>query len=151
MPIPKRILVPVDFSPCSRAALEYSYLLAEQFAATLDVVHSWAAPQYIGPDMAIFGEPGATLWEYARAAASKEMEQFLAPFQERARVKIDSRLEQGEPHGTILNIANAGKFDMIVMGTHGRTGLSRVFLGSIAERVVRHSRCPVRKCSGGLA
>jgi nucleotide-binding universal stress UspA family protein len=148
MPILKRVLVPVDFSACSRAALDHAYLLAEQFGGTLDVVNVWRPPRYIGPDEA-FGEPRKTLWEYARADASKEMEQFLAEFQKRGRVRINSRLEQGNPYETILNIANAGNFDIIVMGTHGRTGLPHILLGSVAERVVRHSRCPVLTVRAG--
>jgi len=139
-----RILVPVDFSACSRAALDQAYSLAEQFGGTIDVLHVWNPPLYIGADVGLsFGESGRTLWDYARAAAAKDMEQFLANFQRRGAVKITFRLEQGSPYERILSIANSGKFDLIVIGTHGRTGLSHLFLGSVAERVVRHSRCPV--------
>jgi len=145
MPILKRILVPVDFSPCARAALDYAYFLGEQLGAAIEVIHVWHPPRYIGPDTAleVFAEPRNTQWEYARADVSKEMEQFLAEFQKRGRVQISFRLEQGNPYETILKIADDGKFDIIVLGTHGRTGLSHVLVGSVAERVVRHSRCPV--------
>src|SRR5215472_3155083 len=94
----KHILVPVDFSACSRAALDQAYSLAEQFGGTIDVVHVWNPPVYIGPDVGLsFGEIGQTLWDYARAAASRDMEQFLADFQKRGSVKIIFRLEQGSP------------------------------------------------------
>jgi nucleotide-binding universal stress UspA family protein len=140
----KRILVPVDFSACSRAALDQAYSLAEQFGGTINVLHVWNPPLYVGPDVGLsFGETGQTLWDFARAAAGRDMEQFLAEFQKRGPVKITPRLEQGSPHERILSIANSGKCDLIVIGTHGRTGLSHLFLGSVAERVVRHSRCPV--------
>ena len=141
----KRILVPVDFSPCSRSALRHACLLGELLGATIDVVHIWPAPSYIEPHMALEAPegPGPTLWQYARIGASRDMEQFLADFQRSCRVKISMRLEQGDPCDTILKIAKDGRFDLIVMGTHGRTGTSPVWMGSVAEKVVRRSHCPV--------
>lgn len=145
MPTFKRILVPVDFSPCSRAALEYAVTLAEQFGASIHVLHVWTPPRYIGPNALLEGlvNPPRTLAEDAYAIASKEMEQFLTPFQKDGRVNFRPRIEPGEPYHTILEVANGGVYDLIAMGTHGRTGLSHAVMGSVAEKVVRHSRFPV--------
>lgn len=145
MPTLKRILVPVDFSPCSRAALEYAAFLSEQVGASIEVLHIWALPRYIGPDVALqaFGERWSTLAEYARASAAKEMEEFLTPLQRQGSISIKGKIESGEPYSRILSLTKDHKFDLIVMGTHGRTGLGHVFLGSVAERVVRRSPCPV--------
>ncbi len=145
MPTIKRILVPVDFSSCSRAALEHAVTLAEQFGASIDVLHVWPPPRYVGPDavVEVFRKPHRTLAGEARASASKEMEQFLTPFQKKATVKFRPRIEYGEPYQTILEIANGGVYDLIAMGTHGRTGLSHALIGSVAEKVVRHSLFPV--------
>ena len=68
------LLVPIDFSPCSRSALRHACLLGEQLGATIDVVHIWAAPLYIAPDMSLEAPegPGPTLWQYARIGVSRE-------------------------------------------------------------------------------
>jgi universal stress protein A len=145
MPTIKRILVPVDFSSCSRVALEHAVTLAEQFGASVDVVHVWPPPRSVGPDtvLDVFRKSSPTLGEDARASASKEMEQFLTPFQKKGTIKFRLRIECGEPYQRILEIANGGVYDLIAMGTHGRTGLSHVVMGSVAEKVVRHSLFPV--------
>jgi nucleotide-binding universal stress UspA family protein len=141
----KRILVPVDFSPCSMSALRYACQLGELLGATIDVVHVWAAPSYIGPHMALEATegPGPTLWQYARVGAARDMEQFIADFQRSCPVKIRMRLERGDPCDTILSMAKDGRFDLIVMGTHGRRAMSPLSMGSVAQNVVRGSHCPV--------
>jgi len=145
MPTFKRILVPVDFSPCSHAALEYAVTVAEQFGASIQVLHVWTPPRYIGPTAALEGivNPPTTLAEDAYATVSQQMEEFLAPFQKEGRVKLRTQFEAGEPYDTILESANGGVYDLVAMGTHGRTGISRLVMGSVAEKVVRNSRFPV--------
>ena len=71
MPRFEHILVPVDFSPCSRSALEHAQSLAEEYGANIDVLHVWYPPRYIGPDTELaIGQNAQTLWDYARAAAA---------------------------------------------------------------------------------
>jgi nucleotide-binding universal stress UspA family protein len=144
LPAVKRVLVPVDFSPSSRAALEYAAFLAEAFVATVVVLHVWEPPGYVGPDtLALLpvaaGQPG---WEQTRGEVMREVDAFLGKPSARPK-KLEVRVEAGEPSDAILSAAANGGADLIVMGTHGRTGLSRLLLGSVAEAVLRRSGCPV--------
>jgi universal stress protein A len=143
VPTVTRVLVPIDFSPSARAALEYGTFVAGRFAAELHVLHVWEPPGYVGPDaLALLPiAPGKPGWEQTRAEVLREVDQFLG---RGARPgKLDVRVEAGEPSDTILQIARQGGVDLIVMGTHGRTGLSRLLIGSVAEAVLRRSTCPV--------
>lgn len=144
MPAVTRILVPIDFSPSSRVALEYATFLAGKLGAELVALHVWEPPGYVGPDtLALLpvaaGQPG---WDQTRDEVRREVEHFLAKLAERPR-QLAVRVEAGEPSDTILNAAKDGGADLIVMGTHGRTGLSRLLIGSVAEAVLRRSTCPV--------
>jgi nucleotide-binding universal stress UspA family protein len=141
MPTIRRILVPVDFSACSRAALDYAAFLGERFGAAIDVLHVWEPPGYVGPEVMINvpGRTGLPLVEFARTEAGREMEKFLAALEERKIVEVNGRLETGMPVNMILSAAADRDYDLIVMGTHGRTG----FMGSVTERVVRRAPCPV--------
>jgi nucleotide-binding universal stress UspA family protein len=88
-------------------------------------------------------EGRTTLAQFVRTRAGKELEQLLSDIQRRSTIEVTGRLDMGDPCEAILKTAAAGHHDMIVMGTHGRTGLSHLFLGSVAERVVRRAPCPV--------
>lgn len=139
-----RVLVPIDFSPSARAALEYATFLAGKFGADLTVLHVWEPPGYVGPDtLALLpvaaGQPG---WDQTRNEVTREVEQFLAKAPAKPK-RLSVRIEAGEPSDAILSAANDGGADLIVMGTHGRTGLSRLLIGSVAEAVLRRSTCPV--------
>jgi nucleotide-binding universal stress UspA family protein len=138
------VLVPIDFSPSARAALEYGTFLAGTFGADLEVLHVWEPPGYVGPDtLALLpvakDHPG---WEQTRTDVTREVQHFLGKSQARPR-QLTVRVEAGEPSDVILQTAKADGVDLIVMGTHGRTGLSRLLVGSVAEAVLRRSACPV--------
>jgi universal stress protein A len=139
----RRILVPVDFSECSRTALEYAAALAERFRASIDVLHVWEPPHYVGPEFLVRepGETGHPLQEVALAQAEKEMDGFLSGFGQRDQFRV--RFESGKPHQTIITLAANEHYDAIVMGTHGRSGLPHLLIGSVAEKVVRTAPCPV--------
>jgi len=139
----RRILVPVDFSECSRAALEDAAVLAERFGASIDVLHVWNTPHYVGPEFLIRepGEAGHPLEEAAISQAETEMDEFLSGVPQRERFRV--RLESGKPHETIVKLAADERYDVIVMGTHGSSGLPHVLMGSVAEKVVRNAPCPV--------
>jgi nucleotide-binding universal stress UspA family protein len=144
----RRILVPVDFSPCSKAALQYAAQLAERFDAAVEVLHVWEPPMYLGLGpgevfLQVTTDQGQPLSEVVRTRARQELDQFIAEIQSRSSANVSGRLEVGNTSDTILEIAKANQCDLIVMGTHGRRGFSRVLMGSIAERVVRHAPCPV--------
>jgi len=135
---PKKILVPVDFSDCSKAALEYAASIAWCFEATIDVLHVWEAPPPSYP-------PVPSLhWvlDDVRQDAREELDQFIADTV-KTDVAMQPLLRLGDPQEAILHCAEEGAYDLVVMGTHGRTGLAHLFLGSVAERVVRQSHAPV--------
>jgi universal stress protein A len=138
-----RILVPIDFSPSARAALEYASFLSGKLGAAIEVLHVWEPPGYVGPDaLALLpvgsGQPG---WEQTRTEVQREVETLLGRGARPSTMSI--RVESGEPSDKILEIARDGRADLIVMGTHGRTGLARLLIGSVAEAVLRRSVCPV--------
>ena len=143
--VPRRILVPVDFSDGARAALALSGELRARFDAALDIVHVVReAPADPGGAALQVHAPGAApepLDAYARRQAEQEVEGFLAstPGHEGATVRV----AVGEPGPTLVRLAAEGGHDLVVMGTHGRTGLQRLVLGSVAERVARFAPCPV--------
>jgi nucleotide-binding universal stress UspA family protein len=143
MPTPSRILVPVDLMEGSRGIVEYAVQLARPFNASLEVMHAWEPPQYVAPDLLV-AAPGwnpQSLEKTALQAARKELETLIGSIQ--APVPITQRLEVGEPASTVLRVAEQGGFDMIVMGTHGRRGLPRLLLGSVAQKIIARAHCPV--------
>jgi nucleotide-binding universal stress UspA family protein len=133
---PKRILVPVDFSPRSHAAVEYALVLARHFAAEVHLLYAVREPVALGVE-----EP-VVLSDFARSAGGREMKRYLGEV-EASGLAVRGRLETGETADAIVRVAAEEKFDLIIMGTHGRTGLSHWVHGSVAERVVRVAGCPV--------
>lgn len=144
MPAVNRILVPIDFSASSRAAIEYAFFLAGAFGAEVVVLHVREPIGYVGPEtLALVATvPGQPSPERMRADAAREVEQALAAAGGRPR-GVQVRVEAGDPAGTILAVAGDVEADLVVMGTHGRTGLSRLVVGSVAELVIRRSSRPV--------
>lgn len=136
----KRILVPTDFSECSDAALRYGVELARKFGASLYLLHviqdpatqPWAAEGYIVPLLDAVDQ-----WQ---KDAQKRLETSI-PEADRAKAIFSCVI--ASPFAEILRYAAANEIDLIVMGTHGRGGVSHALLGSIAERVVRRAPCPV--------
>lgn len=135
----KRILVPIDFSLCSRKAIEHAAFLAAKTGAAIDAVHVWQLPPYLSPDSVVNvpGEEGKTLSQAAHA----ELDTFMGSLEPELRGVLTPRLQFGDPLSTILE--EAKRYDLIVMGTHGRTGLAAIVVGSVAEKIVRHAPCPV--------
>jgi nucleotide-binding universal stress UspA family protein len=144
MPTPSRILVPVDLMEGSRAIVDYAVQLARPFNASVELLHAWEPPQYVAPDLLV-AAPGwnpQSLEKTALDAARKELEALIGSFKG-ASVPLTQRLEVGEPAAAVLRVAEVGGFDLIVMGTHGRRGLPRLLLGSVAQKVIARAHCPV--------
>lgn len=139
----KRILYATDYSKASGRALDEAVKLAKQNNAELWVVHviEPLVTYVSGED---FG--GAELYmrleETTKRDAESSMKKLMQRL-ERLRVKAKSLLLKGSPHEQIVKAAKNKKADMIVVGTHGRTGLSKLFMGSVAGRVVSTAHCPV--------
>ena len=138
---PRRILVPTDFSPGAEDALSWAKALGAAFHAEVVLLHvldlSIAALAGFPSSLAMVPAAGELL-DRIRSETEQEMT-TLAARVPGARAMI----REGTPRATILEVAAGVKADLIVMGTHGRTGLTHVFFGSVAEHVVRHSRVPV--------
>ena len=140
---PRRFLVPLDFSEASTAALRYAEIFAEKFDGSIDVLHVWEPPLYFGPDLLVYSPRVAaeSLADLARKRAEAMVTEALAALIARGRVPVKHRVEIGSAPEKIL--AASVDYDLIIMGTNGRTGLGHVFLGSVAEKIVRRSSCPV--------
>ena len=137
----KKILVPVDFSEPSTVALETAVALAKDYDASLTIVHGYEP-------LAVAVPEGYQLFtEEQLNRMFEEFQRELAEQRRRAELagarRVDTELLHGFAVSEIQNFAQQCNFDLIVMGTHGRRGLSHAFLGSVAERVVRLAPCPV--------
>jgi nucleotide-binding universal stress UspA family protein len=134
----KKILVPVDFSDCSRKALQYALLFARQFNARL-VLLNVIEPFIPVPEMT------AVNFDVIRKETLRSSQEELKALQETipADVSSETIIREGSPHVEIALATKQLGVDLIIIATHGRTGLAHVFMGSTAERVVRHADCPV--------
>jgi nucleotide-binding universal stress UspA family protein len=143
------ILAPTDFSEYSQQAIQYARDLAQKFGAALLLLHVVELPPYPIEGLPP-GHMGGELLEDMEQQAISDLAQVLA---KEAEVKVGRRVAMGIPYRKISEIAEAEKVDLIVMATHGRTGFSHLFMGSVAERVVRTAPCPVMtiRPSGGTA
>lgn len=136
----KKILVPVDFSDCSKKALQYALPLARQHGAGLVLLHVAPPPVYT------VGEFGTVDSGALEEEMRKRSEQQLAAFEANevgTGVPCERMLLMGDAAREIVRQAKEAEVDLIVISTHGRTGLKHVLLGSVAEHVVRRASCPV--------
>ena len=133
------ILVPVDFEPSSRHALDAAIDLALKFDARLTVLHAWDLPTY-----AYTYSPylSTDIWSTLERAAKAQLDAEVADAQKRLP-RAEALLVRGPAATEILAAVERVKADLVIVGTHGRRGLNRVFLGSVAENVVRGSKVPV--------
>ncbi len=136
---PKKILVPVDFSEFSAEALQSAAGIAELRDAKLTIMHVMIEPETSVPYEVYID------WQTVKDDMKTDAEKMLKEMTEKAGVSgISERvLVWGEPAHLITDTAKSGNFDLIVMATHGRTGLPRLFFGSVAEKVIRQASCPV--------
>jgi len=137
----KRILCPVDFSDTSRAALETAVELATTFGAELLLVHAYPIPGYTFPDGSAVAS--ARMLQDLADEAARHLEEWKGLAREAGAQRVEVERAVGDPAGEIVRIAKEHECDLVVMGTHGRTGIEHALMGSIAERVVRKAACPV--------
>lgn len=130
------ILHPTDFSECSKCAFELASSLARDYNARLIVLHVGVPPTPMVPDVMLAADT-----EAFEKNLSAQLDKIRPP---EARIHCERRLDMAaDAVAEILRVAEHEQCDLIVMGTHGRTGLRHVLLGSVAERVVRQASCPV--------
>ena len=137
----KRILVPVDFSPPSRKALPYALSFAAQFGAEIILLHV-VEPAIYPTEMGYVPAEIETMYHSMHLTTSEKLAD-LAREQVPASIPSQTMVRVGAPFQEITLAAQELKVDLIVIATHGYTGLKHVFMGSTAERVVRHAPCPV--------
>ena len=136
----KKILVPIDFSDCAKKALPYALSLAKQHAAAVTLLYVVPTPAYAAGEYG--GIDYAALEADMRAGGEKELS-ALAADEVRGGVPVDAVVRTGSPAIEIIELAKRLPAGLIVISTHGHTGLKHVFLGSVAEHVVRRAPCPV--------
>lgn len=135
----RRILVPIDFSNRSLRALEVAVALARDHGARLFLLSVIEPSAYAaGLEGVVLVAQGATLAGEAKVKLPKLARQHVP-----ASVPVSCLVLQGKPFDVITRVAKQKRIDLIVLTTHGYTGLDRFMLGSTAERVVRHAPCPV--------
>jgi nucleotide-binding universal stress UspA family protein len=135
------ILAPVDFSSCSRQGLQYAIGFANEFAARMILLHAiYLGYIYSSEGTAIYDIPG--LQEAARKNAESQMRKLVRTVNF-GSAKFETKFTEGSPVRDICAFAKDHDTDLIITSTHGLTGLERVLIGSIAEKVVRHAPCSV--------
>ena len=141
----RSILVPVDYSVHSKASVQFAARLAGQVGAALHIVHVWDRPTYASDAVLVRrpGEENVPLADLIQKNAEQDMNDFLGAVTIPAGVTMTHELCSGDPAGTLVHKLKQGAHDLIVVGTHGRTGLAHLLLGSVAEKLVRLSPVPV--------
>jgi nucleotide-binding universal stress UspA family protein len=141
----QHILVATDFSECSQQALEYAISMGKAFQSKISLLHVLDVPSELSTEAMIrAGKEGPlmSLEDYLRDNCKEQLDAKKKRIHE-AGLQADSLVEAGLAYRVILHKAESLGVDLIVVGTHGHTGLKHLFLGSTAERVVRQAPCPV--------
>jgi nucleotide-binding universal stress UspA family protein len=142
----KRILVAVDFTETSDKAFDFALELAEKFGASVVAIHAFEIPVIGFPDGALVAT--ADIATRIQEAAKKGLDAAVTARQGRGGVKIESVLREGNAQEEIKAVAESTNADLIVIGTHGRKGIARALLGSVAENVIRTVKIPVLAIHG---
>ena len=136
----RRILVPVDFSEHADAVIEWGAHLAEEHGSAIVVLHAYHLPvefqQLEGAYLP------ADFWTNVRQEAERSLDRYVEQLRARG-FDVEARVREGYPATVIVEEAKSLPADLVVIGTHGLSGLKHLLLGSIAERVVQKAPCPV--------
>jgi nucleotide-binding universal stress UspA family protein len=138
-----RILVPTDFSKPSQRAFEVAVTLARRFDARIILLHVWSMPYTAYSEGLTW--PVGQMEQAAQSALDREHARAV-----KIHPETDAVLRQGRESLQIIEAIAAHRIDLVVMGTHGRRGLPHLFMGSVAEHVVRTSPVPVMTVCGGV-
>ena len=139
----KNVLVATDFSEPSDTALNYARAMARSFGAKLHVMHVFEPLWITSADVVGGGVALASMIQGLEDSARKQLEDAVTE-EDRRELRAEATLVTSEsPAREIAHYAGAHTIDLVVIGTHGRSGLSRLLIGSVAEKVVRLAPCPV--------
>lgn len=139
----KKILFPTDFSEASHYALSYAIEMKKVFNAELEIVHVLFDEGNIVFYIPQMGMPAKHTSSDFEDGARKQFDEFVENAPDLKNIEYTTKILRGNPYSEIVKEAETGNFDMIIIGTHGRTGLEHVLFGSVAELVIRKSPCPV--------
>jgi universal stress protein A len=145
-----RILVPIDFSEHSKRTVGYATRTAIRNNSTVYLLHVFQVPDYVMTPYARRRQNCAEVQSHVDAAeleARENLELFAQELSNQG-VKVQPYLRVGFPFDEIVQMANHFDVDLIIIGSHGRSGISRLLVGSTAERVVEHAQCPVLVVKG---
>jgi nucleotide-binding universal stress UspA family protein len=131
----QKILLPIDFSGASIKILQYAIFIAEKYNAKIFIVNVTEYPH------TICGDP--TFISSATSSAMKKMASFLEENRDQIPVSFESTTLFGDAAEKIISYAEKENFDLIIIGTHGHKGLEKMLFGSVAEKVIKLSPCPV--------
>ena len=137
----KKILAPYDFSAQSKHALQFAADLARRYEAPITVVHACDINYFSVPESFLLYTPSQL--PQLMAGLEKQLEPIKYELLSANVLQVNTQVLQGTPFAEIVRLARDEHYDLIVMGTHGRAGISHALLGSVAERVVRNAHCPV--------
>lgn len=137
----RKILLPTDFSLPAQGAREWATALGRQHGASLTLLHVYQPISYALPEGYVL--PSASLLADLEVKLGAALDQARRELEALSDLRVDTQLVQGVPFAEIVKFARDGGYDLIVIGTHGRTGLRHALLGSVAEKVVRKASCAV--------
>jgi nucleotide-binding universal stress UspA family protein len=142
----QKILVPTDFSPVVDNSLQVAADLSRRYEAPITLLHVWEPEIFSVPSGQQLFDPSQRLRLIAHYNGL--LEQARHVLKSAGVLEVATVVAEGAPVNTIVDFAKTGAFDLIVMGTHGRTGLGHALLGSVAERVARMAPCSVLTTRG---
>ena len=141
----EHILVPTDFSEFSRYALDYAITIAKTFEAKITLLHITNENELVAlQQVSAYFEPGKLedLLKQRESEDRKQLDGFISPELKKG-IEVETLHKVGIPFVEIIRTAKEKAVDLIVIATHGRSGLSHMLFGSVAEKVVRKAPCPV--------
>ena len=138
----KKVLHPTDFSDNSREALEYALAFSKWQSAEIVLLHVCEEVEYAPPEYYMDKDESVRQLKERSGAALAALDKVAATHED-SGVQISTTIASGKPFDEIIKTAQDIGADLIVLGTHGRTGLAHILIGSTAEKVVRKASCPV--------
>jgi nucleotide-binding universal stress UspA family protein len=150
----RKILLPVDLGSESRRAVQAAAAIARRYEASVDLFHVWQPPTLLPTQLVMMppqGGPPQMASEVAQEIARAQLQELADEVRKEGVAHVRCHVGVGDPAHDICELVTKGGFDLIVMATHGRTGLAHAFLGSVTEKVLRHASCPVLVVRGTTA